>query len=172
MVAPGRRGRVDIDQRCASPGLDNGQTKEAYDMQKILVPVDGSVASEHAVLRVIRVAQHGIKADVHLLHVAAPLPLEDIPELAKPGLVGRLSADEADRAFDKSQRLLAEAGVQYSARAVAGDPAQEIALYCDVHACDEIVMGTRGLGPMKDLLLGSVATKVLHLVKVPVTLVK
>ena len=32
-------------------------------------------------------------------------------------------------------------------------------------------MGTRGLGSISGLLLGSVATKVLHLVKVPVTLV-
>jgi len=33
-------------------------------------------------------------------------------------------------------------------------------------------MGTRGLGPIGSLLLGSVATKVIHLAKTPVTLVK
>jgi nucleotide-binding universal stress UspA family protein len=33
-------------------------------------------------------------------------------------------------------------------------------------------MGTRGLGRVSGLLLGSVATKVLHLTKVPVTLAK
>jgi nucleotide-binding universal stress UspA family protein len=35
-----------------------------------------------------------------------------------------------------------------------------------------IVMGTRGQGAVGNLLLGSVATKVIHLSKVPVTLVK
>jgi nucleotide-binding universal stress UspA family protein len=33
-------------------------------------------------------------------------------------------------------------------------------------------MGTRGMGPVKDLFLGSVASKVLHLARIPVTLVK
>jgi nucleotide-binding universal stress UspA family protein len=37
---------------------------------------------------------------------------------------------------------------------------------------DAIVMGTRGLGVVGGLVLGSIASKVVHLVKVPVTLVK
>jgi nucleotide-binding universal stress UspA family protein len=35
-----------------------------------------------------------------------------------------------------------------------------------------IVMGTRGLSPVTGLLLGSVATRVIHVVGLPVTLVK
>jgi nucleotide-binding universal stress UspA family protein len=35
-----------------------------------------------------------------------------------------------------------------------------------------VVMGTRGLGSVHSMVLGSVATKVLHQVEVPVTLVK
>jgi nucleotide-binding universal stress UspA family protein len=38
--------------------------------------------------------------------------------------------------------------------------------------CDAIVMGTRGMGAVSGLVLGSVATKVIHLADVPVTLVK
>ncbi|MCJ9712965.1 universal stress protein, partial [Bordetella hinzii] len=38
--------------------------------------------------------------------------------------------------------------------------------------CDRIVMGTRGLGAVGGLVLGSVAQKVIHLSPVPVTLVK
>ena len=33
-------------------------------------------------------------------------------------------------------------------------------------------MGTRGLGGIQGLLLGSVATQVIHLAKVPITLIK
>jgi nucleotide-binding universal stress UspA family protein len=36
----------------------------------------------------------------------------------------------------------------------------------------QIIMGTRGLGEMRGLLLGSVTTQLLHLADVPVTLVK
>jgi len=35
-----------------------------------------------------------------------------------------------------------------------------------------IVMGSRGLGSFEGLLLGSVATRVIHLTELPVTLVK
>jgi nucleotide-binding universal stress UspA family protein len=38
--------------------------------------------------------------------------------------------------------------------------------------CDGIVMGTRGMSAVGNLVMGSVATKVIHLTKLPVTLVK
>lgn len=38
--------------------------------------------------------------------------------------------------------------------------------------CEAIVMGTRGMGAAANLILGSTATKVVHLTKLPVTLVK
>jgi nucleotide-binding universal stress UspA family protein len=47
-----------------------------------------------------------------------------------------------------------------------------IAQYAKEKGCDQIVMGTRGLGTVQGLLLGSVATKVIHLANVPVMLVK
>jgi len=38
--------------------------------------------------------------------------------------------------------------------------------------CDAIIMGTRGMGSLANLVIGSVTTKVIHLVEVPVTLIK
>ena len=38
--------------------------------------------------------------------------------------------------------------------------------------CDTVVMGTRGLGSFTGLVLGSVASRVIHEVSVPVLLVK
>ncbi len=42
----------------------------------------------------------------------------------------------------------------------------------DAEGVDVIVMGTRGMGALANLALGSTATKVVHLAEVPVTLVK
>jgi nucleotide-binding universal stress UspA family protein len=53
-----------------------------------------------------------------------------------------------------------------------GSSGQAIAEYANELRCDQIVMGTRGLGSIGSLVLGSVATQVVHLTEHPVTLVK
>ena len=55
---------------------------------------------------------------------------------------------------------------------VIGDPATAIVKLARRLNCDLIVMGTRGMGKVAGLVLGSVATKVVHLADAPVTLVK
>jgi nucleotide-binding universal stress UspA family protein len=73
---------------------------------------------------------------------------------------------EAPIATLKKDKLLNESAV------LIGDPASVIAEYVANKHCDAVIMGTRGLGPIGGLMMGSVASKVIHLVKVPVTLVK
>jgi nucleotide-binding universal stress UspA family protein len=53
-----------------------------------------------------------------------------------------------------------------------GSPAETIAKVAREQGCDGIVMGTRGLGAVSSVLLGSVSSRVLHLSDLPVTLVK
>src|SRR3546814_1453414 len=71
-----------------------------------------------------------------------------------------------------ARKLLDAAGVAYTSDIAIGDPADSIVTYAEQRGCDGIVMGTRGLGRVGGLLLGSVATKVLQLTKLPVTLAK
>jgi nucleotide-binding universal stress UspA family protein len=54
----------------------------------------------------------------------------------------------------------------------AGQVAKTIADVAREEGVGQIVMGTRGLGGVQGLLLGSVATQVIHLAEVPVTLIK
>jgi len=53
-----------------------------------------------------------------------------------------------------------------------GKAAEAIAQVAREEDIKHIVMGTRGLGSIQGLLLGSVATKVIHLAEVPITLIK
>jgi nucleotide-binding universal stress UspA family protein len=53
-----------------------------------------------------------------------------------------------------------------------GDAAPEIARAAARMNCESIVMGSRGMGAVKSLVLGSTAMKVIHLATVPVTIVK
>ena len=53
-----------------------------------------------------------------------------------------------------------------------GDAAETIVSYAKDKGCHQIVMGTRGLGSVSNMIMGSVATKVIHLADIPVLLVK
>jgi nucleotide-binding universal stress UspA family protein len=54
----------------------------------------------------------------------------------------------------------------------AGQTAEAIAQAARDEGIKHIVMGTRGLGSIQGLLLGSVAMKVVHLAEVPIRLLK
>lgn len=89
-----------------------------------------------------------------------------------PPEIERWQAGEADLVLQPAIEILDTQEVRYQVRTRVGAPANEIALHLHETGCDAIVMGTRGLGPIANLVMGSVATKVIYLVDVPVTLIK
>ena len=68
--------------------------------------------------------------------------------------------------------LLDAAGVANTLHVEHGEPGEIIGAFAQQRNCDLIVMGTRGMGVIGNLTLGSIATKVIHAVAMPVTLVK
>ena len=68
--------------------------------------------------------------------------------------------------------LCREAKIAYVARSALGVIATMIDHVAREEQVTQIIMGTRGLGTVSGLILGSVSTQVLHLADVPVTLVK
>ena len=55
---------------------------------------------------------------------------------------------------------------------MVGPVAETIVAYAKRHKCDLICLGTRGMTAAANLVMGSVATKVLHLAGVPVIIVR
>jgi nucleotide-binding universal stress UspA family protein len=144
----------------------------------VLLPFDGSPSAQRALDYLIALAERlgkgALKA--HVLNVQ-----ESSHGIGEA--FGRDAADVAARLTEAGRaagsRLLAPVVERLAAADIPsepvvliGDPPLIIAEYADDHRCDAIVMGTRGLGPVSGVVLGSVASKVVHLVKVPVTLVK
>jgi nucleotide-binding universal stress UspA family protein len=80
----------------------------------------------------------------------------------------RAAAQALKDAIGKSEG----ANVAFKALARTGETAEAIAHVAREEEVEHIVMGTRGLGGIQGLLLGSVATQVIHLAKVPITLIK
>lgn len=140
---------------------------------KLLLAVDGS---EHA----LRAAQYVAALRTRLISPPTVLVLNVQPPVAS-GLVRRFLSqealdgyyrDEARGALEPVEALLGQHGVAAESHVVVGDVAATVAEFAASHGCDQIVMGTRGLGGVKGALLGSVASEVLHLADRPVLLVK
>jgi nucleotide-binding universal stress UspA family protein len=141
-------------------------------MHRILLPVDGSASSERSVQHLIQdLDKQREPAEIHVLYAQGDLSPR-LYELGQPQLIQNVLLEDARKTTETARRLLSSKGLRHTVSVETGEPAAAIAAYAKAHGCDEIVMGTRGLGTMQNLMLGSVAAKVVHLVDVPVKLVK
>lgn len=139
---------------------------------KILLPVDGSSVSLQAVRHVLRLVQSGLHASVVLANVQEPASLYELVVAHDPELIDRISAEAGLHTLAPAAALLQGAGIAFESEVAKGDPAHTLIDIQERFACDLIVMGARGRGPLRAALLGSVAHEVLHAAAVPVLLVK
>ena len=138
---------------------------------RILVPVDGSAGALRAVKHAAAIVKEG--AEVELVNVQPPMPLYGMVRATMRAPQYRAAcAALADKALQPAIKLLKRARVAHRAHVLYGEPGVVVADAARRLKCRAIVMGTRGQGAVGNLLLGSVATKVVHLAKVPVTLVR
>lgn len=139
-------------------------------MLKVLIPVDGSENSLRTVKYVVdKAALYKDRVEIHLLNVQHPFPgtIRGVKEQAE-----KYHHDEGIKALAGVRKLLDKAGIKYSYHISVGEPPEVIAHFVKDQQIDQVVMGTRGAGAVANMMMGSVATKVLHLVDVPVLLVK
>ena len=144
-------------------------------MKKLLVPFDGSESAIHAVHHAAAEAVAGTEAEIHLLHVIEPLLpycLSDASDASTPRPLEEHFSKHAAEVLAPAVAILVRAGVRYSLHCLSGKPAQRIAAYARLVPCDAIVMGTHGRSAGAKPLIGLVATQVVRLVDIPVTLVK
>jgi nucleotide-binding universal stress UspA family protein len=150
----------------------------------ILVPLDGSALSEHA----LPMAQHLARASPTVMHLLKVISLR--PELEKALLdSGEASVTVLELARDAAQRLrdaqtvhgqaylaglagpLRQAGLQVTTALREGAAAEQIVAYAQAQAIDLIVMSTHGYSGFKRFLLGSVTDRVLRAGQTPVLVV-
>ncbi len=143
-------------------------------MRKVLVAFDGSDSSKRALQYVIDFARdHAATLEVHLLNVQHEPLLYG--EYVTSNFIEQLQQSllaEADEVLAWPADQLQEAGIAHKTHTVLGNVAEQISDAAKQLQCDTVVMGTRGLGSFTGMLLGSVATRVIHEVSVPVLLVK
>ena len=136
---------------------------------KILIAVDGSKPSLDAVSLVIKQAGEYREApQVELVAVHRPVPKVGVARAQ----VQKYYEEEGEQMLAAAKKKLDAAGVKYQAQILIGDVAESIVKHAKSARCDLICIGDRGMSDIGNLLLGSTATKVLHLSDVPVLLVK
>ena len=141
-------------------------------MHSILVPIDGSKQSRHALKHVIKSIKEGLQAEIHILNVQPiVLPLGELP-LIDADLIEKAQHEQAKKLLKSACALLDKADLKCTQHAEIGPIASTIIEYAKAHSCDSIVMGSRGMGAFGNLVLGSIANQVVHLTEIPVTLVK
>jgi len=142
-------------------------------MQKVLLPFDGSESATHAVQYLVKTVQPREDLEVHVLNVQVPVTPHG--GYFSQEMLERMREDALKHGADinaRAIRALSAAGIRCSAHEAVGDIIAEIREAATALGCDTIVMGTRGMTNLSNLLLGSVATRVVHDISVPVLLVK
>jgi len=130
----------------------------------ILVPVDGSESAKKALEFAADWATHH-DGELLLLHVPEPPIESEVMVMGGGSLYMHSSPEELKEAGESIVKagsdLARELGCKkVETRVEIGDPARKIVATAEEGNVDMIVMGTRGLGEWKSLLLGSVSHKV------------
>lgn len=140
---------------------------------KILVPVDGSKSSERAVAEaVVFIANSKAPVELHLLNVQLPIVSGGVRMFFKHDDIEAYYQDSGKKALQSACDQLDQVGTSYVQHVGVGPIGETIVTYAREKHCDHIIMGSRGLGAISGMVLGSVASKVIHLAEMPVTLVK
>ena len=144
-------------------------------IQRIVIGVDGSAESRAAVNFVAGLAL-GPDVEIHLVAVAESVFVPSSLPAAAREAFRSLVAEANERQQESLRDVLLRAAARWRGRASVhthkpvGDPARE--LLERAGGADLLVVGSRGLGAVRRLLLGTVSEKVLQHAPCPVLIVK
>lgn len=146
-------------------GMTNG-----YKVNHLLIPVDGSIPSLNALqfaADLLRGREQGL---IHMINVQPLiLPLGEYPDF---DTLEKAQKQYAQNILKNAKRSMVESNIPIITHFEIGPIAEGIINCAQTQKVDQIIMGTRGMGALGNLFLGSVATRVVHLANLPVTLIK
>lgn len=145
--------------------------------KKILVPFDGSDHAKEALRQAIDIAE---ACDHPKLYVAAICNMVsamsnfDQVSIAEGALTSRLTEDLEQQCKDdlEEAKAMMPKDVDYETLYEVGSPGPVLLNIATEKGCDLIIMGSRGLGPLKGILMGSVSSYLVSRAKCPVLIVK
>ena len=139
---------------------------------KLLLAVDGSAFTKKMLAYLttheeLTTGTHTYSA----ITVQSALPPRARAALGKE-IVDEYYADEANKVLQPVAKFLERKKITVNTAYKVGVPGESIAKFADAGKFDLVLMGSHGHGTLGNLVMGSVATQVLALSKVPVLLVR
>ena len=137
--------------------------------QHILLAADGSENSVRAATEAIKLAKSSIDSILELVMVV------DIEKSKQDVLHSRSSESlliERRRKIANVEQLLIDELLNYKITILKGAPGPEIIRYANEQKVDILVIGSRGLNGLQEMVLGSVSHKVMKRVHCPALIVK
>lgn len=139
---------------------------------KILLAVDGSAYTKKMLAYLVtHIDTFGGDNSFMLFTVQPAIPPRAYAALGKQ-IVDQYQLDEAERVLSPVTKFLLRHGIDAKSAWKVGHAGELIAKFAQAGKYDLLVMGSHGHGALANLVMGSVATKVLAHCRVPVLLVR
>ena len=136
---------------------------------KLLIAIDGSETALRALHYVVDHPDFfGDNAELLLVFVHLPVPSSRVKAIVGNDVIEQYYKDESEEALGPTRALLAGKVYRVTERLIVGQPAAEIIATAQGNGCDLIVMGTQGRSAFGNLIMGSVAMRVIANSTVPV----
>jgi nucleotide-binding universal stress UspA family protein len=139
---------------------------------QILLAVDGSDASVRAVRYVCGLGAARLPVEVRLLNVQIPIASGNVRRFVSQQTIDAYFRAEGEAALAGAKQALQAGGIAFKEDIQTGHAGEVIVREATQRCCVRIVMGTRGMGALANVMLGSTALQVMHRSELPVTLVK
>ncbi|EOW9529204.1 universal stress protein [Bacillus cytotoxicus] len=138
--------------------------------RQIILACDGSGHAFRAAKHAAHIAKCNVEANVEVVYVVDN-------RTAKSDIIHGQTDIEIIEASRKErvreiETMLQQEEVSYKITILHGDPGETIVQYVNTGDIDLVVVGSRGLNTLQEMVLGSVSHKVAKRVKCPVMIVK
>ena len=142
---------------------------------QILLATDGSDESKLATQAASELSK-GTGSEVHLVYVL-PTPAQLIghhlyPDETRESLIGGAERDAETFLKEQAERISSDGGKVADTHLRSGDPDKEILRTAESLGVGLIVLGSRGLGSVSRMLIGSVSDSVVRHAHCPVFVVR
>jgi nucleotide-binding universal stress UspA family protein len=137
-------------------------------IKSILVPMDGSKTSFNALVKATFLAKK-CDASITALYVFRT-PFDNPNMIYVPQTQNELK--KVEKFLDTAKSQVTKNSIKFKKEIVFGHEAKEVIDFAQKGKFDLIVIGARGRGTIKQMLLGSVSNAIVHSSKIPVLVIK